>query len=209
MRSSNMMLRVAVTILLLLFAFSCVGCSKEDEPDVNARVDYDSIKPSDYIRLDGYTDMSLTLYGTEASKSETVWAAVMSRAEVLSYPEEQVAYYTEQSRATYRYYAKQNDWSYEETLEKLGTSEEEILSQAKEMVKGDLVYRYIVEDADIALTEEEKISLLDRYAKHYVEQYGYPLDYVKENMRDLIYDSMLYDKTMEYLIVHNMFTVEE
>jgi hypothetical protein len=58
------------------------------------------------------------------------------------------------------------------------------------------------------LTEAEKASLFDRYASAFSEQYGYELSDVKESMVDLVYESMLYDKTMEYLIVHNTFTVE-
>ena len=77
------------------------------------------------------------------------------------------------------------------------------------MVKEDLVYEYIRVDADIVLTEQEKTSLFDRYAERFSEQYGYALSDVKDSMAELVYEAMLYDKTIEYLIVHNTFTVAE
>lgn len=90
-------------------------------------------------------------------------------------------------------------------MDKLGVSEESIRTEARDMVKGDLVYRYIVADAGIVLTEEEKATLFERYARQYAESYGYEVGYVTEKLSHLVYDSMLYDKTMEYLMLHNHF----
>ena len=47
--------------------------------------------------------------------------------------------------------------------------------------------------------------MFDRYANQYAESYGYEVDYVAEHLSHLVHDSMLYDKTMEYLILHNRF----
>ena len=95
--------------------------------------------------------------------------------------------------------------SYEKTLEFFKVSEETILAEAREIVKGDLAFRYIVKDASISLSEEEKAAQLDRYAQKFAEDYGYTKEYVLEHQKELIYDAMLYDKTMEYLIVNNTF----
>ena len=197
-----------VTLLFMVFGMFS-SCRKEDEePTELTAMDYSTIEDySVYVSLAGYTDLEISLSSETDPKGERVWKTVLDRAEILRYPEQQVNYYVEQTLATYRYYAEQNGWSLEETMERLGVSEESIHAQAKEMVKGDLVYRYIVADVGITLTQEEKVSLFDRYARQYAESYGYDVKYVTERLSDLVYDSMLYDKTMEYLILHNRFVV--
>jgi len=194
-----LVLALFATLLLVL-----PSCGKDDETEKGG-ITYDEERLSEYIAPFSYTGLTVELSSADALKSEAVWNLILSRIEILSYPEEAVAYYAEQRRDTYRYYAEKNDWSYEQALEFFGVSEEEIVAEAKEMVKGDLAYFYIVKDADITLSEDEKEEQLDRYVKKYAEDYGYSEDYVRENLTDLIYDSMLYDKTMEYLIVNNTF----
>ncbi|MBQ9087108.1 MAG: hypothetical protein IJY47_08000 [Clostridia bacterium] len=203
--------RLGVGALLLCLLLGCLCSCQKDEPEEEAvltAIDYDVVEDwSEYVLLSQYTGLEICLQQEADSKSEQVWKTVLGQAEILHYPEEQVSYYAAQTRATYRYYAQQNGWSLEETMEKLGVTEESILAEARDMVKGDLVYRYIVADAGIALTEEEKASLFDRYARQYAETYGYELSYVTASLSELVYDSMLYDKTMEYLIVNNTFVV--
>jgi len=195
-------------LLLLLLATMLVlalpSCGKDDKTTPKD-VTYDEEHLSDYVAPLAYTGLTVELSSADSLKSEAVWSLLLSRAEILAYPEDAVEYYAEQRRSTYRYYAEKNDWSYEQALEFFGVSEDSIVTEAKEMVKGDLVYRYIVKDAGITLSEDEKADQLDRYVKKYAEDYGYTEDYVRENLTDLIYDSMLYDKTMEYLIVNNTF----
>jgi len=197
--------RTALVLLLAaVLVLSLPACQKDGETAKDGVV-YDEERLSEYIAPFAYTGLTVELSSADALKSEAVWHLILSRAEVLSYPEDAVNYYAEQRRDTYRYYAEKNDWSYEQALEFFGVSEEAILAEAREMVKGDLVYRYIVKEAKIVLSDGEKSAQLDRYVKKYAEDYGYSEEYVRENMKDLIYDSMLYDKTMEYLIVNNTF----
>ena len=77
--------------------------------------------------------------------------------------------------------------------------------EAKALVAMDLIVLAVQKDAKIALTEDEKARLFDKYAEKYVQDFGYDLEYVKENLSDFIYNSMLYDKTTEYLILKNTF----
>ena len=77
------------------------------------------------------------------------------------------------------------------------------------MVRKDIVYRYIVECEGISVTDEERTALFDRYVDKYVSDYGYHREYVLTNMTEMIHDSMLYDKTMEFLIANNEFAVQE
>ena len=197
--------------MLLCMLSSCKQEQDTEESAALTAMDYSAIEDFGvYVSVPQYTDLDIPL-GESDVKSERVWEEILARSEVLRYPEEQVLYYEAQTKATYRYYGKQNGWSLEETMDKLGVSEESIRLKAKDMVKGDLVYRYIVADAKIALSREEKATLFDRYANQYAESYGYEVDYVAEHLSHLVYDSMLYDKTMEYLILHNRFilSVEE
>lgn len=207
--------RLLVGVLsLCLLPTMLLSCKKEkreeEESSRPVAMDYSQIEDfSLYVSLPRYTGLEIPLESESDRKSQRVWEAVLGSAEVLRYPEEQVRYYEEQTKATYRYYGQKNGWSLEETMDKLGVSEESIRAEAREMVKGDLVYHYIVDDAGILLTEEEKATLFDRYARQYAESYGYEVSYVTEQLSHLVYDSMLYDKTMEYLILHNDFILPE
>ena len=190
--------------IMLICVLLLAGCGARKDAQPLERPTYENAVLSELVRLDAYEGLEISLpEGT--SKSEAVWQTILQRTEILSYPEDAVNYYAEQTRETYRYYAKKHDWSYEETLEKLGVTEEEILEEARGMVKSDLVYRYIVADAKITLTEEDKARLLDRYAEKFANDYGKTVEEVKETMLDLILESMLYDKTMEHLILRNTF----
>ncbi len=197
--------RGALLLFLACALVSCLSSCRTDGETETDGVSYDDALLDESIQPFPYTDLTVTLSSADALKSEAVWEVLLRSAEVISYPEEAVEYYAEQRRDTYRYYAEKNDWSYAQALEFFGASEESILTEAREMVKGDLVYRYIVKDAGITLSEDEKAAQLDRYVKKFSEDYGYTEDYVTENMTELIYDAMLYDKTMEYLIVNNTF----
>jgi hypothetical protein len=194
--------------ILVLLAVVC-SCEKQDEIVPSSRPDYDVAHISDYIQLDAYTDLSVTLTHSDDPKGEAVWAFILERVEVLEYPEAAVDYYAEQERQACRYYAKKHNLSYEDAMKRLGVSEEQIQMNAERLVKEDLTYEYIRKDAGIVLTENEKSTLFDRYAEAFAEQYGYDISEVRKSMAELVYESMLHDKTMEYLIVHNTFSVAE
>ena len=198
------MKRIFLLCLVLLLSFGLVSCRKDSENSAES-VTFDEENIEEYVKPFAYTGLTVELSSADSLRSEAVWRAVLDHAEILAYPEDLVAYYVEQGRDTYRYYAEENDWSYEQTLEFFSVTEEKILEEARQMVKGDLVYRYIVKNAEISLSDEEKTAQFDRYVQKFSEGYGYAEEYVVENMSELIYDSMLYDKTMEYLIVNNTF----
>ena len=81
----------------------------------------------------------------------------------------------------------------------------QIVREGKALVANDLCVLAVQADAGIVLTEDEKTRLLDKYAEKYASNFGYDREYVKKNLADLVYESMLYDKTTEYLILHNTF----
>ncbi len=208
-RSRKALLRLA--LFLLVGATLLCACSRE-EPDLGESgaqsVPYDEDRLSEYLRPFPYRDLTVTVEGENEPRGEAVMRRILADAEVIAYPEEQVNYYADQLRAEYRYQAKRGDMSYEELLSLRGITEEAIGDQARQMVKSDLVCLYIRRDAGIGLTEAEKTAHYDRYADKYVSDYGYDRAYVDQNMKDEIYESMLYDKTVEYLILHNDFEVK-
>jgi hypothetical protein len=154
-----------------------------------------------YVLLGKYTGLDVKV--GSLSKDEAVWKAVKEKATVRSYPEQQVLYYISQIEAQYKYYAEQADMSYDEMLREVGATEKTIRTQAESLAIDDVIYELVRRDANITLGESEKQSLFDKYVEKYVSDYGYTEQYVKENMSELIYDSMLYDKTTEYLIKNN------
>ncbi len=197
-----------IALLALLVLLLAASCTAEDSGTDGERPAYDGERLSEYLEPVVYESLTVSLSSDGASKSEAIWDAILSGARVNHYPEEQVAYYETQLRAEYRYLAEQEGRTYENLLELLGVDDASISEDAREMVKADLVFLSIVRDAGIVLTEREKTELFDRYVEKYVEDYGYGADYVRSEMAELIYESMLYDKTTEYLILHNEFVTE-
>lgn len=202
----NIYTRTAALLLCLvlaLFAFSCKG-GKEDQ--TSERMDLQSMTTQElgrYAALGKYTGIKIKVI--DQSKGEAVWRAVKNRATVAEYPEQQVNYYIAQIEAQYKYYAEQADMSYEDVLAEMGATEESIKAEAQEMAIDDVLFELVRRAENIMLTEEEKESLFDKYVEKYVEDYGYSKSYVEKNMSELIYESMLYDKTTEFLITNNDF----
>ncbi|MBR2293355.1 MAG: hypothetical protein IKA44_03500 [Clostridia bacterium] len=205
----RIVLRGAACCLAVLMLLGLCSCKRTEKDGTDSLPPYELDRLSETVLLDAYEGLTVALNGDGVGKSEAIWDHLISRAELTAYPEAQVGYYENQIRSKYEYTAKQEDLSYEALLKKLGVTEEDILAEAKRMVKGDLVYRYIVADAEIEVTETEKETLFDRYVEKFMADYGYERAYVTEEMRELIYDAMLYDKTTEYLILHNTFVMPE
>ena len=196
---------IAMTAIALCFASCSSGNAEESEPEVSygEMPEYDVENIESYIKP--FTYKGLVLYMTYGEKAqEKLWSEISESAEVIKYPEAQVEYYAEQERASYRYLAKRDGVDYDALLEGMGVTEESIYSKARGLVKDDLILAYIIKDAGLSLTEEEKLLYFDKYVEKYVTAYGYDKEYVKTNMADQIYDSMLYDKTMEYLLLNNI-----
>lgn len=216
------MTRLIRSSLLLFVLLSLAGCifascrdsgnSKSTESESQKRGDvylpmnFDSADLSLYIELGQYRNLTLTSKGTDnASRGSAVWNAVVESSRVIEYPEQQLMYYYSQGRARYRFYADKNNVTYEKLLEDLGITDEDIMNEAKALTKEDLVRHAILKTEGIELTEEEKDRLFGRYVDKFVTDYGYKEEYVRENLTDEIYDTMLEDKMLEALISWNTF----
>ena len=193
-----------LAVMSALFACSDGETAEETLPDetYGGLPEYDVENIGSYIKPFEYKGLTVTLAEGETAQGK-LWAVISENVEIVSYPEAQVNYYAEQERAKYRYFASRDGIEYDKILEGLGVTEESIIATAKALVKDDLILEYIINDAGISLSEGEKQQYFDKYAEKYVEIYGYNKEYVSANMAEQIYDSMLYDKTMEFLVLNN------
>lgn len=201
-----------ITACLLIVALLCLSvCScKKDINIPNDRaeltdLDYSDIKVQEYVKSVIYKGLTVTLDDSDATREDALWEEILKNANINSYPEEKVEYYFQQEKAYYMYLVKNEGEDYAALLSIRGISEEDMLEDARRMVAKDLIYRFVADEENIELTEEDKDQLFDRYVEKYVSDYGYTKSYVAENMSDMVYESMLYDKTMEYLILQNTF----
>lgn len=211
-RIPRKMLRyAAICLCLSLTILSLVSCSYEEQDKEHGSMELLELEEAEfekYIELGQYKGLTVKV-GAEESRSEAVWRAIMEVSEVEEYPVSHVYYYKDQITAEYKYFAEQAGVSYEEMLAELGETEGNILEEAKTLTKSDLVYAAVVRTEGIEITAEEKQTLFDRYVEKYVSEYGYEDEYVRAEMADEIYGSMLYDKTTEFLILNNSFEETE
>ena len=202
----NVIKRAIVISLALIMLISMFSCKKSGENESAEPVDFAAMSDDElksYAELGEY--MLMTLKQGSSPKGEVVWAAVKKNATVRDYPEQQVRYYVSQIKAQYAYYAEEAGISYKEMLREVGATDESIRSEAEAMAADDVIYELVRRDAKITLRSDEKSKFFEKYVEKYVEDYGYSREYVVENMTDEIYDSMLYDKTTEFLIAYNYF----
>ena len=180
---------------------------QQKEP-VETSLNYDNVNVEDHVSFVEYKQLSISLESADASREEALWAAILEGAVISSYPEDKVDYFFNQTKKAYLYIVNGNEEDYKLLLKNRGTDEIKMRDEARELVKKDLVYYYIVRKENIVLTDEERTQLFAKYVEEYVNDYRYNREYVIENMTEFIYESMLYDKTMELLLEKNTFTVD-
>lgn len=180
----------------------------EAQTEAFTELNYDGIDFSEYVLEVRYKELDVALKKADDSKEEALWEAIIATARIESYPEEKVDYFFRQTKDAYMYLVNGNEEDYLLLLKNRGTDENKMREEARSLVKKDLIYYYIVEAEGITVTDKEKAELFEKYVEKYVSAYGYNREYVKENMTEMIYDSMLYDKTMEFLIKENNFSVD-
>ena len=191
-------LNLIIAILLLLVTLSGCGSS------VNVKISEMSLEELEKcVLLCDYKDLKFTL--DDESKEQVLISHIVANSSIRKYPKGTVKYYVEQRQKQYRYYAEQEGMKYEELLDKLGEDNITINAEAKRIVKKDMIFELIRKREGITLSDDEKSAFFDRYVKKYAEQYEFSEEYVREELSDFVYDSMLYDKTVEFLIIHNSF----
>ena len=198
---------LASLVLLALLSALFVGCADKGKGK-SAELDYSGVELDSCIKLGKYTGLEVELAEGE-SKGDAVWKMTVDAAQVLYYPEDALEYYIAQAELRYKHYAEEGDLKYSELLESLGVSEADIEAEAKRYVKEDLVQLAVLRAEGIELTEGDKSKLLDKYVEKYVDDYGYSEDYVRKNLIEEVYKSMLFDKMVEYLMIKNTFVAKE
>ncbi len=180
----------------------------DTEPSLETGLNYDDLRLEDYVSAVTYKGMNIVIDDADATKEEELWDTILQNAVIAKYPEDKVDYFFNQTKKAYMYIVNGDEEDYELLLKNRGTDENKMRDEAKELVKKDLVYYYIVRAENIRISEKEVEQLFDKYVDKYVQTYGYNREYVFENMTEIIYDSMLYDKTMEFLISINNITYD-
>lgn len=200
----------AVSILIVIsFVFCAFGCSEKDElSDGEHILLYENVHVSTAVKLGEYKGLTVTLLEGE-SEAQAIWRIIGESSEILEYPKDQMDYYLSQSRARCEYYASVHGVSYEESLSALGYTEESMIEEAKALVASDLVGIAIRQKEGITLSDDEKDRLFNKYAQKYAYDWGYNLAYVKDSLKEEVFDLMLYDKTSEYLVKNNTFIAFE
>ena len=186
--------------IFILCAFSFTACSGEEGKKQDfLESELDEIK--EYIEIGKYK--GLDVFSGDESPDRVIWKTVEKNFTLKEYPAAQVEYYRAQLETEYRYHARKDGKTEGEIDAILESSEADILAEAKALTKSDLVYAAIVKLENISISEDESEKFFDKYVEKYVSVYGYNAEYVKENMADDIYSSMLYDKTTEFLLTNN------
>ena len=195
---SKRILNLIIAALLLLVTLS--SCSSA----ASVKISEMSLEElEECVSLCQYKDLELTL-GAK-NKEEALLSHIDANSSIKKYPAGTVGYYFEQLKKQYRYYAEEADMRYEAMLDELGEDNVTMKAEAKRLVKNDLIFELIRKKEGITLTDAEKTQFFDKYVQKYAERYKYSEEYVREELSSLVYDSMLYDKTVEFLILHNSF----
>ncbi len=193
---------VPLCVLLLLLACSCKKDvpSETEETGTQTEINYDEVSISDCVSRVEYKNLNVTLTGDNAADGEAIWNAVYESAEISVYPADKVDYYFNQAKTSYLYMVDYDFDDYALLLESRGITEEDMRAEARRMVKEDLVFRFVVEQEGIVLTEEEKQDNFDKYADKLAAELGFEKEYIKTKMPEYVYETMLHDKTTQVLI---------
>ena len=202
------MKRFLILLIAAIMLLSLVSCGEEDEDNVNYVEPPEEVEDlGDLVDLTEYRGLTVAQEAGE-SRGDAIWRAVLEGSKVTEFPSPFLSYYESQTLTKYKLLADKADMSYTELLEALGLAEEDVKNEAKDLAKAELVAMAIIEKESILLTDEEIDRLFDRYAQKIAEELGKDVSYVKENLSDEVYDTMLRDKMIEFLITQNTFITE-
>ena len=165
---------------------------------------------SDFSTVDEFkSSVMLELYSDNTQKIRTsqmgeLWSAVIRGSVIQKYPEAEIQMYSEEMINYYREYALTNGY---ETLEEMlsalydTTIEEftnESITYAQETVSEEMIMYRIVQNEGIYLTQAEYEADAAEYAENYDLESIAALEayYTK----DILIRSMLWDKTLDYLL---------
>ena len=202
------MKRIIVLWLLIAMLLVCLtSCTPEPAPvepgvgmdGVDEPIDISALDLSEYVELGDYKNMTVSYNPEKISKGDAAWAELIRNSTIYQYPDRQVAYYFYQKRTGYEHMAKAGGIAYDELLNSMGITEEMILEESRALTAQDLVFAALVGAESIELTDEDKAAHYEKYVELFVSEYGYTEEYVLRYLEEEIYETMLYDKTLERL----------
>ena len=191
-------LRVVSVFLLVSALF--ISCSKAEFVKVSA---FSLSELEECVEIAKYKGMTFEFDGTD--EQDMIKNHLKAESKLKKLPEGAVDYYLDQLEKEYKYYAEQAGVKYEELLEQLALTQKELEDEAKSLVFEDIIFAIIQKKENITVTDSDKEKYFDRYVTRYAEIHKYSEEHVRANLKEEVYQTMLYDKTMEYLIINNTF----
>jgi len=206
----KLMKRILILIVACLLLTSLFSCNQgdDDNVDIAEMPEVEVTYLEDAVKLPEYKGLTVTQKAGE-NQGSAIWRTVLEGSEITEYPGSFLSYYRSQTISKYKAIAKQAGLSYSELLSALDLTETNVENEAKELAKAELVAMLIIEKESIELTDDEKTRLFDRYAEKIAEELGKDVEYVKESLSNEVYDTMLRDKMIEFLITQNEFVTED
>ena len=195
-----------IAVIMLLSLFSC-EVDDDDNVDIADHPEVEATYLSDAVRLPEYKGLTIAQKSGE-SRGDAVWRVVLEGSEVVEFPPSFLSYYDSQTVTKYKIIASDANMSYAELLEALGLTEEDVKNEAKSLATSELVTMAVIEKEALSLTDEEIERLFDKYAEKIASEIGKDVSHVKESLVDEVYDTMLRDKMIEFLITQNTFITE-
>ena len=185
---------LAIILVLTLF----VACGKK-EPVELSKLSLAELE--ECVEIAKYKRITFVFDGTD--EQDVIKNHLKSESKLKKLPDGAVDYYLEQLEAEYKYYAKEAGMKYDELLKQLALTQKDLEEEAKALAFEDVIFAIIQKKENITVTDSDKEKYFDRYVTRYAEIHKYSEEHVRANLKDEVYQTMLYDKTMEYLIINN------
>lgn len=194
---------MACLTVVVTLAFSLFACGEKKLERNISKMSLEELEAC--MTVGEYKGVTLKLEGKD--KESVINEYLMKESKLIKLPEgdDSLEYYLTQLREEYNYHAEQAGISYEELLKDLGLEEEDIVLEATELVEKDIIFAIIQKKENITVSDNDKEKHFDRYVEKYAERHEYSKEHVRENLKEEVYATMLYDKTMEFLILNNKF----
>ncbi len=194
------------------FTVTVHGISVPFTPELD---DYFVASISDYNTVDEFksaTKLDLYAENVESAKAELIsyiWTTVQENSEIIKYPQEMIDMYITDMNDYYTEYAQYNGYESLEVMlsEQYGKTldefKEESLSYAQDTISEEMVLYSIAKAENLWISQEEYDSGLQKYTTLY--GYATTAEFEEEYGEPMIRQSLLWDKTLEYLYTNALF----
>ncbi len=141
-------------------------------------------------------------YYVENTAYTTLWEQIVSNAEVLSYPEEEVERIYKGNREYYEQSAEYYGVDYDTFIKHyMNMTDEDMKNESRSYVKEDLVMYKLIKDLNITISEDEYNEGLEFFAGYYGMTSDELISYYG---KDTIYTTIIWEKLMETVAKDNI-----